>query len=267
MDGNNDSAINDDSNSTTFLAMRTTRNKDFASVAEFSSINRDMLYLSLRARIRVLPQNDSLSAQSVVDEGGVFGLFTYQSDTQESDFEILTRDDTHTLHCSNQPDYDPSTDDTIPGTSEAVQLGAGKRWTDWMDVRLDWFQGQSRWYIDGNEVWNMTKNVPGKPSGVNLNVWSDGGSWSGDMSVGGMTVVGVQWIEVAYNTSSNTAKGQCALGCWIDGDQVKDTGTPALAYNSTTAQSSGAASSSYTGGNFGFGLAATAITISMLLAT
>lgn len=230
----------DSSPNNTHLTLRTTRLADFQSVAEIDSKITSMQYLSLRARMRIIPQNDSLATQSVVDEGGVFGLFTYQSDTQESDLEILTRNDARSVHCSNQPDVDPKTGDEVQGATEEVQLPSKNRWTSWNDMRVDWFNGQSRWYANGIEIWNSTKNVPSSPSGVVLNLWSDGGPWSGNMTVGGVTLVGVEWIEVVYNVSKESvASGKCEVGCWIDGSQVVDAGTPALAFNSTGTQGAG----------------------------
>lgn len=233
-DGDNDG--DDDSssrNNGTYLTLRTTRTSAFQSVAEMDSLEKSMHYLSIRARLRVLASNDSALQQSAVERGGVFGMFTYESDTQESDLEILTNDDSRTVHCSNQPDYDAKTGDAVEGASSAVGMPEGSQWTQWTTQRLDWLDGKSRWWVDGVNVLNMTKNVPKKPSGVVMNLWSDGGVWSGNMTLGKSVRVGVEWIELVYNVSSDSSNGKCHLGCWVDGDQVKDVGSPVLAYNST----------------------------------
>lgn len=47
----------------------------------------------------------------------------------------------------------------------------------------------------------MTYGVPKKPSSLTLNVWSDGGIWSGNMSVGDEAYLQVQWVEMVFNTS------------------------------------------------------------------
>ncbi|ETN37182.1 uncharacterized protein HMPREF1541_08172 [Cyphellophora europaea CBS 101466] len=233
-DGDNDG--DDDSssrNNGTFLALRTSRNRAFQSVAELTSRETDMQHLSVRARLRVLASNDSAGQQSVVETGAVFGLFTYQSDTQESDLEILTDDDSSTVHCSNQPDYDAKKDRPVEGASSEVAMPDGVKWTAWNTQRLDWLDGVSRWWVEGVNVLNKTVNVPKKPSAVVLNLWSDGGDWSGNMTVGRQARVGIEWIEVAYNVSRDSGRGSCKVGCWIDGDQVKDVGAPVLAFNST----------------------------------
>jgi hypothetical protein len=49
--------------------------------------------------------------------------------------------------------------------------------------------------------------VPNKPSMVILNLWSNGGLWSGNMTVGSSVFMGIEWIELAYNISGHTVRG------------------------------------------------------------
>lgn len=58
-------------------------------------------------------------------------------------------------------------------------------WTNWLEHRLDWHKGMSRWYIDDQFMLSKTKNVPKHPSAVIVYHWGDSGEWSGNMSVGG----------------------------------------------------------------------------------
>ena len=46
-----------------------------------------------------------------------------------------------------------------------------------------------------------TYSVPRKPSGLVLNMWSDGGEWSGNMSVGDKAEFQIGWVELVFNTS------------------------------------------------------------------
>lgn len=59
----------------------------------------------------------------------------------------------------------------------------------------------SRWFIDGKFVAGSTYSVPRKPSGLVLNMWSDGGVWSGNMSVGSSAELQIEWIQILFNTS------------------------------------------------------------------
>lgn len=169
--------------------------------------------------------------------GAVLGFFTWESDTQESDIEILTSDPITNIRFSNQPDYDSKTDSAVPGASTDTLLPNGAVWTDWHDYRLDWYDGVSRWYVDGNLVLEKTLNVPTKPSGLILNLWSDGGEWSGNMSVGAEVIAGFEWIEMAFNISGKLTgpqkrhQSECNIGCNIDG--VQDIGFPVVSFNVT----------------------------------
>ena len=61
-----------------------------------------------------------------------------------------------------------------------------------------------------------TVNVPTKPAVLAVNMWSDGGEWSGRMKVGGRATMDVQWIEVVYNTTEGRRDRQ-GKGCRVDG--------------------------------------------------
>lgn len=237
----------------TYLTLRAFRLPDFTSAAEIDSNQKNVRHGSFRARMRVVPyfSNDSvpfvdtgvptdvidgLSESHPVAPGAVVGFFTYRSDSQESDLEILTYDPITTIRYSNQPDYDAKTGDTVPGASTDAVLPDNKVWTEWHNHRIDWFDGMCRWYIDGELVLEKTKNVPTKPSAVVLNLWSDGGEWSGNMTAGAQVVAGFQWIEMAFNVSGKNpskrhAKKSCNLGC--DVGDVQGIGHPPVAFNDT----------------------------------
>lgn len=82
--------------------------------------------------------------------------------------------------------------------------------------------------------------MPRKPSGVILNMWSDGGEWSGIMPVGGQAELQVQWVQVLFNTSGKNkrslgeewlgkrAEKGCKVICAVDG--VNRTGWPEVIY-------------------------------------
>lgn len=242
-----------DGTESTYLALRAFRLRNFASIAEIDSNQKNLLHSSIRARMRMIPAFSNASLEAIVDNdvgpviglntshpvapGAVLGFFTYESDTQESDIEILTSDPTTNIHYSNQPDYDAKTGNTVPGASTDTSLPDGMVWTDWHDHRIDWYDGISRWYVDGQLVLEKTLNVPTKPSGLILNLWSDGGAWSGNMSIGAQVVAGFQWIEMAFNISGNVngpqkrSQQMCDIGCNVDG--VKEIGFPQVAFNVT----------------------------------
>jgi len=177
------------------------------------------------------------------------GFFTYYSATEESDIEILTRDPTDRIRYSNQLDFNYKTGNDVVGASTDLALPSTFHWTQWLEYRLDWHDGISRWYINDELLLNKTKNVPTHPSGLIVNLWGDGGEWSGNMTVGGQVQLAIEWIEMAFNVSgplsaSNQAKRDlrtlmpressqaCHVGCTIDG--VAQVGFPEQLFNSTS---------------------------------
>ncbi|KAI1879801.1 hypothetical protein JX265_001422 [Neoarthrinium moseri] len=254
----------DGAGGSTFLTLRAARLDSFMSSSQITSQQQNLLHASIRARLRVIPnglRNSSAPSASArlldnleygsnsshpVDQGAVVGLFTYESDTQESDIELLTQDTTDQIWYSNQPDYDNASDRPMPGASTHVTLPNGLVWTEWIEHRLDWFDGVVRWWANDTLVLNKSINAPSQPSGLMLNVWGDGGYWSGNMSVGGEVTVGIEWIQVVFNVSGSAAgpSGRsldhtmimprddmaCNISCSVDG--VKQVGYPEVTFHS-----------------------------------
>jgi hypothetical protein len=133
--------------------------------------------------------------------GAVAGFFTYFNDTQESDIEVLTRDEDNRVHFSNQPTENTTTWTAIPGSTHNESRSGSFR--DWTVYRLDWLreQGLTAWYIDGKLVKTSEMNVPVTPSTVYINMWSNGGSFSGRMGYNANATLEVQWIQMAFNAS------------------------------------------------------------------
>lgn len=222
----------------TYLVLRTTRYNDFASTAEIETRIHNIYHCSLRVRLRVLPsdvvipqpshpekhspqhshhhatpgpnnQTSPVNATSPVEvgrppTGACVGIFTYQARDCESDIEILTSDPPHRIRYANQPDYDPVTDSMIPGASSVIDLPIP--WTTWSTHRLDWFAGVSRWWVNDKPQVTNGYQVPNVQSRLVINLWSDGGFWTGDMRVGENIFLGIEYIELAYNRSSDGAK-------------------------------------------------------------
>ncbi|KAJ5120300.1 Endo-1-3(4)-beta-glucanase [Penicillium bovifimosum] len=217
----------------TYLVMRTTRFSNYTSAAEIETRLRDIYRCSLRVRLRFLPTNFIVSEPAQSQEwppnnpkrhprpppndhpitvpdgkpspGACAGIFTYHDLTTESDIEILTRDPSHRVHYANQPDYDFAADEEIPGASTIADLPVP--WTNWSTHRLDWQADMSRWFVDGQIQDARSYGVPELQSMIVLNLWSDGGLWTGDMGIGDSVYLGVEYIELAYNRSSDVSRG------------------------------------------------------------
>jgi len=223
---------NDTANTTSMLVLRTKRFEDFQTAAEMENLQKNLFYASIRVRARITGAS-----------GAVAGMFIFRSDDQESDIEILTRDGPDKIRYSNQPDTDSSGND-ISGASTQVNinndvqvdsgaLGDKRRrvsdgvvWTDWHTHRIDWIKGKSSWFVDGKKVLDKTYGVPTKSTYLILNMWSDGGVWAGNMTVGDEARLEVEWVEMVYNTSgpildSKRSTKSCDKVCNVDAN--KDT--------------------------------------------
>jgi hypothetical protein len=157
-------------------------------VSEIENAQKNLLHASLRFRARVIGSS-----------GAVAGLFTFVDDNNESDIEILTSDAPTTYRFTNQPATKMGED--IPGASRKIDKLLP--WDEWRTQRIDWLPGMSRWFIDQKFVAGNTYSVPRKPSGLVLNMWSDGGAWSGNMTVGTSAELQIEWIQVLFNTSGS----------------------------------------------------------------
>ncbi|PGG96032.1 hypothetical protein GX51_08018 [Blastomyces parvus] len=230
-----------DAADTTYLTLRTQRLHNHTSTAEIETYSHDYFRCSFRVRLRlhdgrngdledVDEHEDGDSDWGGQDEGpepdedgilsrgrnrsglnpanfrlrppptgAVAGIFTYHSTNIESDIEILTADPHTHIHYANQPDWDPLTDLEIPGAATIVELPVP--WTSWATHRLDWFPNMTRWYLNNELQAENDYRVPDKPSMLALNLWSDGGEWSGNMTLGSSVLMGIEWIEVVYNIS------------------------------------------------------------------
>ncbi|KAJ5165875.1 Endo-1-3(4)-beta-glucanase [Penicillium capsulatum] len=222
----------------THLVLRTTRFSNYTSTAEIETRIRDIYRCSLRVRLRIIPAkilvaqpssgsnwppedpsrhpvpalndtrvgNHTSPGNGKPVSGACVGIFTYRTQNCESDIEILTSDPLNRVRYANQPDYDPVTDQTIPGASTVADLPV--LWTSWSTHRLDWHADRSRWYVGNILQDSKSYRVPNLASRLVINLWSDGGVWTGDMKLGETVYVGIEYIELAYNRSSDRPRGR-----------------------------------------------------------
>jgi hypothetical protein len=188
---NSSDLAEDNTAASTYLTLRTQRQSAFQSTSEVENTQNNLQYGSFRFRARVRG-----------DAGACAGMFTFLNDKNEADIEILTKDSNGTYHYTNQPSVRKG--DEIPGAS--IQKDNLPSWTEWRTHRLDWLPGITRSYIDGQLVAENKINVPKKPSFIDINMWSDGGVWTGNMTPGGEAQLQIQWIQASFNTTGSIKK-------------------------------------------------------------
>ncbi|KAL8898326.1 MAG: hypothetical protein Q9207_006761 [Kuettlingeria erythrocarpa] len=199
----------DMSGSPVHLTLRTNRLSSFQSTSDLETLETDYMHASIRVRARVSGA-----------PGACAGIFTYYSDEQESDIEILTRDDRSIIRATNQPGVDPQGTVIAEASTQVVIPGRGGElngsWTDWNEYQLDWLPGRSEWFINGVSKLNKTYGVPTEASNFQIKMWSDGGAWTGNMSVGGQATIDLEWIDIVYNTTGDAAEGNCEKVCTVE---------------------------------------------------
>lgn len=207
----------------TYMVMRTARLNAFQTSAEIESSSTGYRFLSVR-----------MYARTVGAPGAITAMFTYRPGAnnalnlvQESDLEIRTRDPATRVQFTNQPSW--NADGDIPQATRNVTMPGGNRWNDWAHYRMDWTPGSTTWYVDGQLASTITFQAPRDASQVMFNSWSDGGTWSGNMSANGAAFLQIQWIEMVFNNTDAAympKSGGCTNMCSIDETPV--TGTPVL---------------------------------------
>ncbi|KAI1134173.1 glycoside hydrolase family 16 protein [Hypoxylon sp. FL0543] len=193
---------NADSN--TFMTLRTARLDDFQSAAEFESAVGNYHFVSSR-----------MYARTIGAPGAVTAMFTYRdgsgngdlSEVQEADLEIRTQDPLNRIQYTNQPSLTEAGADVEDATRN-VTIPNDRIWTSWAVYRMDWSPDATTWFINGNEVASIQFQTPRDPSRVIFNSWSNGGSWTGNMSVGKDAYLQIQWIEMVFNSSADSAPEQ-----------------------------------------------------------
>jgi hypothetical protein len=190
----------------TYLTLRTTKTETFQSAGEIDSVATNYQYLSATYYARV-----------VGAPGACAGMFTWYcpglcrspsaTEVEEADVEILTKDPNNYVHFTNQPSESPEGFTYKEATRNAsVPIS----WDEWNEYRYDWVPGLSAWYINGQSVANISFHAPERPAQLILNIWSNGGSWTGNMSVGNAAYLQIQWIEIGYNTSNEKSQKRYA---------------------------------------------------------
>ncbi|KAJ8132356.1 hypothetical protein O1611_g1270 [Lasiodiplodia mahajangana] len=189
----------ENASSDTFLTMRTMRFEDYQSTAEFESISKAYHFLSVRMLARTVGAPGAITAMFTYRDGGDP---TQLTSVQESDLEIRTMDPKDKVQYTNQPSYNTKGYD-IPQSTRNATTPVQADWTQWSVHRMDWTPKNTTWYIDGQQAASIAFQVPRDPSQVIFNAWSDGGEWSGNMTVGGEAYLQIQWIEIVFNSTGD----------------------------------------------------------------
>ncbi|EUC41592.1 glycoside hydrolase family 16 protein [Bipolaris oryzae ATCC 44560] len=192
--------------SSTYLTLHTTRLHNGTQLAsELDFIEHNATYASIRMSARIRGAS-----------GAIAGFFTYHNDTAESDIEIPTGGTSNEIHYSNQPTTDPDTAAPIQDATFNVSTKDSQPTSIWNNYRLDWIRGRSAWYVNGKQTAETRVNVPDAESTIILNLWSNGGNFSGRMDIGNEAWFDIQWVELLFNTTTTTVDKTSRTVCSVE---------------------------------------------------
>lgn len=95
------------------------------------------------------------------------------------------------------------------------------------------------WFVDGELAAENGFQAPRDPAGVILNMWSNGGTWTGNMTVYDEAFLQIQWVEMVFNTSVSISgrlneekakEERCETVCSVD-ENVTVIGSPAILWS------------------------------------
>ncbi|KAI5207132.1 concanavalin A-like lectin/glucanase [Aureobasidium subglaciale] len=143
----------------------------------------DVLYASVRTIAQASPVN-----------GTVHGFFMYMNDTQETDIEVRTGDPDH-VHFTNQQ--------THPGNGETTYAvpAPSTLTTAFHEYRYDWLPTGTYFYIDGELVMTIARNVPSEAGWLMWNSWSNGYAWTYGPPLQD-SILQIRSVEAYFNRTS-----------------------------------------------------------------
>ncbi|MCJ1446045.1 MAG: hypothetical protein MMC23_006550 [Stictis urceolatum] len=133
--------------------------------------------------------------------GTVNGMFFYKSDTQESDIEWVSDPSSQSNQGTAQiwfTNQDANGDGQTTHTSVAPPSDATEAEHEY---RLDWTEGNVKFFIDGEQKWETSEDVPSTPGTWLWNNWSNGDiGWSAGPPAED-SIFKIKSITMDYNTA------------------------------------------------------------------
>lgn len=104
------------------------------------------------------------------NRGAVGGIRLHHSDAEETNIELLTREDMRQVHFSNEPDAEHHGEQLKDGS---FSLPAPD-YTSWNVYRIDWLPGETIWFVNGVELTRTNHRVPKQESVFVINRYVSG---------------------------------------------------------------------------------------------
>ncbi|PGH14562.1 hypothetical protein AJ80_05882 [Polytolypa hystricis UAMH7299] len=164
------------------------------SVASIASQSGDIIHGSFRIELKM----------EGATGGSVAGFFWYHDDQNEIDIEILAKEfkpDSVLVHYTTHPALDES-GVLVKNATEVIPLRGDDPASSFQAHRFDWTGEELRFYQNSRLVHANALRVPQVPGYVYMNLWADGGPWSGTPSTTDV-FMSVKTIAIYHNTSAS----------------------------------------------------------------
>lgn len=114
----------------------------------------------------------------------------------------------------------------IPDATEEVQLLSSEysEANPFLTHRFDWSSKELRFYQGSGLLHKHSVNIPTVAGSANINIWSDGGEWSGIPSTSDV-IMSVRSVVIYHNTTASEAGRDTAFNrrCWAAGGVSRGT--------------------------------------------
>ncbi|EEP77284.1 predicted protein [Uncinocarpus reesii 1704] len=167
------------------------RNVSIASVAGQSG---DLFHGSFRTEFKL----------EGADGGSVAAFFWYHDDQNEIDMEVLTREIKPReilIHYTTHPAVDES-GNLVKNATAVIPIKGNKPGSWYQRHRFDWSQKELKFYFNDTMVHANDIRMPNVPGRALLNLWADGGIWSGAPSITDVFMK-VKYVVIYHNTTAS----------------------------------------------------------------
>ncbi|EEQ33174.1 conserved hypothetical protein [Microsporum canis CBS 113480] len=131
-------------------------------------------------------------------------MSAHNDDKNEIDIEILTREfkqDSMLVHYTTHPALDDR-GWLIDNATEIIALKGHRPSESFQLHRFDWTKEELRFYQNSKVVHTNNIRVPTDEGSVYMNLWADGGMWSGSPSTTDV-YLRVKYLSIYHNTSAS----------------------------------------------------------------
>ncbi|ODH52347.1 hypothetical protein GX48_01410 [Paracoccidioides brasiliensis] len=171
------------------------------SVASIATASGDIIHGSFRVELKMENAHGGSCGAFFWYRGETLGK---QDDENEIDIEILAREfkqDAIPVHYTSHPSLDER-GQPIKNATKVIPFRGDDLLNSFQRHRFDWTSKELRFYQNMTQVHTNSLRIPNASGHVYLNVWADGGMWTGPPSSTDVFLK-VRSVAIYHNTSAS----------------------------------------------------------------